>query len=392
MGVARLDDDDLVARIRSGDERAFTTLHDRYRRPLTAYTGRILRGTGVDPDDVLQDVWINAHRDLRTREHAEMHVKPWLYRMARNRAIDELRRPGRHQDELEERHHGVDADPSEHLGRRDRMRQLLADVAELPDRQRHALLRREVDGASHADLARELDLGVTATKMLVFRAREGLIKAQEAREADCQEIRVELAAAHDDGRRPTERALRHVKACEECATYRAQLKALKRRMRLFNPGLGLGAGPVAVLANLLGGGGGKAAVAAATVAVAVAGGVSILSEEDFKAGDPAPIRLVGEKPSVGRQVGAGQALPNGTTLNMKEIGFKADPIKRTRVAFTCPPGMITAGIQPTEGGPRIPMRLADDTPYGGRSVDVEFGPVTLKAPAVVRMGILCKRP
>jgi hypothetical protein len=75
-------------------------------------------------------------------------------------------------------------------------------LAALPEEQRHALVRREVDGLSHAQVARELGLTEQATKSLVFRARGNLVREREARSEACHEVRADLLEAADAAVRP----------------------------------------------------------------------------------------------------------------------------------------------------------------------------------------------
>lgn len=116
------------------------------------------------------------------------------------------------------------AAPSPHDAMLDRDDTLtaLADVADLPASQRHALVRRELDGLTHEELARELGTSVAATKNLVFRARENLARAAEARDARCEDVRHDLPVAHDRSRRPSMRVLRHATLCKDCRAFRAR--------------------------------------------------------------------------------------------------------------------------------------------------------------------------
>jgi RNA polymerase sigma factor (sigma-70 family) len=168
-------DAELVARFRAGDEGAFTAIHDRFRSPLLAFARRMLRGTGHDAEDVVQDAFIRAYRGLRVTDRP-MVLRPWLYMIVRNRALDELRSPQR--TDCFEEHNGLAAvpaaDPAQRVAERDEMRQLVADIGRLPERQRMALVLREFDGRSHAETARALDTTVPATKSLIIRARMNL--------------------------------------------------------------------------------------------------------------------------------------------------------------------------------------------------------------------------
>jgi RNA polymerase sigma factor (sigma-70 family) len=179
--ISALTDDQLVVRFRTGDDAAFAEIHRRFRTPLTAFARRMLHGSGHDADDVVQDAFIRAYRGLRVTDRP-MALRPWLYMIVRNRALDELRAPRRadaYDDELRMRA-VPDADPAQRFAERDEMRQIVAEIGRLPERQRMALVMREFDGRSHAETARALDTTVPATKALIIRARSNLDSAIRA--------------------------------------------------------------------------------------------------------------------------------------------------------------------------------------------------------------------
>src|SRR5918912_1423409 len=135
-------DEQLLALFRGGNDEAFRVLHDRYRQRLFAYVRQMLTGCSRhDAEDVLQDVFVRAYGALRN-DAREMNVRAWLYRVAHNRCRDDLRRP-------------------------------VEDVGRLPEQQRSALLMREIDGMTYAELASARDVPVPAVKSLLVRARVG---------------------------------------------------------------------------------------------------------------------------------------------------------------------------------------------------------------------------
>jgi hypothetical protein len=97
-------------------------------------------------------------------------LRPWLYRIARNTALNQLRHAGYDLDALVETLSATH-DPEEEVLRRAVVRQTLAAVAALPERQREALLRTAVDGHGQDEVARDLGLTDTAVRALVHRAR-----------------------------------------------------------------------------------------------------------------------------------------------------------------------------------------------------------------------------
>jgi len=173
-------DETLVARFRSGDADAYTAIVARYRERLIAYARRVLCGSD-DAEDVIQDVFLRAHRALLADDRA-MTLKPWLYRIAHNRCMDLLRRPLPQTDELSDEHPSA-LDVPGHAQAREEFDAIVADIGGLPDQQRSALLIRELEGLSYEDLAATPDTTVGAVKSLLVRARVNLAEAAEARAA-----------------------------------------------------------------------------------------------------------------------------------------------------------------------------------------------------------------
>jgi RNA polymerase sigma factor (sigma-70 family) len=272
-GLLRLrSDEQLVAAFRSGNDEAFRILHDRYRQRLFAYVRQMLSAASrQDAEDVLQDVFVRAYGALRN-DNREMNVRAWLYRVAHNRCIDHLRRPVPPAAEIFEVSRKPLHDPVEEAQRRDDLRRLVADVGQLPEQQRSALLMREIDGMTYADLANALDVTVPAVKSLLVRARVGLVEAAEARDADCAEIQADLLRAYDKGVKASGRARKHMRTCDSCTEYRGALRGMRRSFAALAP---VGVGPLAFAAKLIGLGGSAGAGAAASgggAGAAVAGG------------------------------------------------------------------------------------------------------------------------
>ena len=176
-----LTDDELVSRFRLGCDEAFSEIYRRYRSPLRRFAGRMLSATSHDADDIVQDAFIRAHRGLRVTNRP-MTLRPWLYMIVRNQAIDALRtvhNMGELDDDAKPLG-AVDRDPARRMDERDEMRQLVAEIGRLPERQRMALVMREFDGRSHAETARLLHTTVPATKSLLIRARSNLVATRPA--------------------------------------------------------------------------------------------------------------------------------------------------------------------------------------------------------------------
>jgi RNA polymerase sigma factor (sigma-70 family) len=268
-------DEQLVGLFRTGSEDAFRIIHDRYRQRLFAYARQMLGGSDSDAEDVMQDVFLRAYRSLRV-DARPVSLRAWLYRVAHNRCIDTLRRPVPPPSDIFEMSRTPAHDPSAEVERREDLQRLVADVRRLPEQQRSALLMREMDGMSYADLAVALETSVPAVKSLLVRARIGLVEAIEARDADCADIRHDLAASYDRGVRTTGRARRHLRECDGCTTYRAQLRTVRQGFAALSPG----AAAPGLVAKLLGlssatsGAGAAAGGAASGTSVAIGGGAA----------------------------------------------------------------------------------------------------------------------
>ncbi len=262
-------DDQLVALFRAGNEEAFSVIHDRYRQRLFAYARQMLPGPRQDAEDALQDVFVRAYGGLRANDR-QLALRAWLYRVAHNRCIDELRRPPLPSPELLEVSRPPTADPPAIAEQRETLRRLIADVRRLPEQQRSALLMRELSDMSYAELAQALDVSVPAVKSLLVRARIGLARAADARDTACSQIREELTLAHDRGVRPTGTARRHLRDCDGCREFRREVRGLRRQLAALTPVLG----PVGVVAKLVGGGAGSGAAGGVAVAGGAGGAVT----------------------------------------------------------------------------------------------------------------------
>ena len=266
-------DEQLVSLFRQGHDEAFRVLHDRYRARLLAYTRQMLGGSRSDAEDALQDVFLRAYNSLRADDRP-ITVKAWLYRVTHNRCIDHLRRPVPAPADVFELSRTPTPDPSAETERREDLRRLIADVQRLPEQQRSALLMREMEGLSYADLALALDVTVPAVKSLLVRARVGLVEQAEARDTACCDIRDDLTLSAGRGVRASAKARRHMRECDGCRTYRTEIRAIGTAMRSLVPS---GGGPLTLLAKLLGIGGGGAAAGSGAVGsgAALGGGAAV---------------------------------------------------------------------------------------------------------------------
>ena len=260
-------DEQLVALFRAGNEAAFSVIHDRYRQRLFAYARQMLDGSRQDAEDALQDVFLRAYSSLRANDRP-LSLRAWLYRVAHNRCVDHLRKPVPPAIDLFDTSRKPLHDPIAEAERRDDLRRLVEDVRRLPDQQRSALLMREIDGLSYAELGAALGVSLPAVKSLLVRARISLVEAVEARDTDCLDIRAGLADAYERGVRTSGLARRHLRDCDGCVAYRTQLRAVRQGLSAISPG---SAGPMTAILKLVGIGGAGSAGAASAGGGAAAG-------------------------------------------------------------------------------------------------------------------------
>ena len=169
-------DERLVDLVRAGSEPAFETIVERYRRPLTRYVRGILPGERAE--DAVQQSFVNAYEAIR-RDDAELKLRPWLYRIAHNTALNGLRDRALAEQPLDERLDGVER-PDQAFERRQGLAQVIAAVQELPERQRDAIVLRELEGRSYEEISAALGVTGGAVRQLLNRARNALRKAATA--------------------------------------------------------------------------------------------------------------------------------------------------------------------------------------------------------------------
>jgi RNA polymerase sigma factor (sigma-70 family) len=270
-------DERLIAMTRRGQHAAFEVLFSRYQSRLLAFCRHML-ASREDAEDVLQEVFTAAFNAVLADER-EINVRPWLYRIARNRSLNHLRRASAiGVDSMDVHYADNGLSTCERVLRRESFRQLLGDVKELPETQRTALLLREIDALSYEQIADAMETTVPSVKSLLVRARISLAEAAEARQLNCEEVRLELGEVAEGLTKLGAPAHRHVRGCERCRSFKRQLKAnnhalaaifpvgallLAKKLLLTKLGSTASAGHIA---------GGAGATAGASASVAGAGG------------------------------------------------------------------------------------------------------------------------
>ena len=263
-------DEKLIAMARSGNPGAFETIVDRYQGRLLGFCRQML-GSTEDAEDVLQEVFVNAYRAMLADER-EINLRPWLYRIARNRCLNHLRKPTADAQESMDMVPEVDAaSTAERVHNREEFRQILSDVNKLPETQRSALLLREMDALSYEEIAAAMDTTVPSVKSLLVRARISLAEASQARLLTCAEVRLEVSEAAEGLRKVSAPVRRHVRECEDCAEFRSQVRSNEKALAALFPVAPLIAFKGFILSKLGLGGGGAAGASAASAGAGAAG-------------------------------------------------------------------------------------------------------------------------
>jgi RNA polymerase sigma factor (sigma-70 family) len=193
-------DDRLVKLLRSGHERAFDAIVERYRKPLLRYCGRILPESRCE--DAVQQAFINAHAAL-VGSGEPVQLKPWLYAITRNAALNMLRQNGWIYEEIPLDFDGVRR-PDQIFEQRTELQQTVAAVNELPERQRDALVMREFEGRSYDEIALALGANDGAVRQLLNRARVTLRSAASLLVPPPLVARAAASLPPSDGRRVAE--------------------------------------------------------------------------------------------------------------------------------------------------------------------------------------------
>lgn len=159
----------LVKLVREGYEGAFEEIVRRYRKPLDRFAASFV---GARSEDVTQDAFSKALLALRGSEN-EIELRPWLYRIVRNTALNDIRDRPPTVEQLEETLAGSESAAVE-AERREEMTELMTRLRALPEPQRAAIVMRELEGLSHDEIAAALGVSGGAARQAIYRARISL--------------------------------------------------------------------------------------------------------------------------------------------------------------------------------------------------------------------------
>jgi RNA polymerase sigma-70 factor (ECF subfamily) len=185
MSVQPDPDAALMLRVKRGDRAAFAELVDKYKQPVMNFICRSLRDE-IEAEDLAQMVFFQAYKS-RARYRQTAKFSTWLFTIARNLCLNEIRRRSRHPAEsIEESHAEHEDQPRqqyedksqigapENLLHDELARKIEEALAELPENQRTAILLCRQDELSYEEIAEILGCSLSATKSLIHRGRETL--------------------------------------------------------------------------------------------------------------------------------------------------------------------------------------------------------------------------
>jgi RNA polymerase sigma-70 factor (ECF subfamily) len=175
----------LMLRAKRGDRTAFAELVEKYKQPVMNFVFRPLRDE-IEAEDLAQNVFLQAWKS-RSRYRQTAKFSTWLFTIARNLCLNEIRRRSRHPAESIEEAHAEHEDqprqqyedksqiaPPEKLLHGELAQKIEEALAELPENQRTAILLCRQDELSYEEIAEVLDCSLSATKSLIHRGRETL--------------------------------------------------------------------------------------------------------------------------------------------------------------------------------------------------------------------------
>jgi RNA polymerase sigma factor (sigma-70 family) len=344
-------DDRLVQQIQRGSEAAFEVAFERHAPAILGFCRHML-GSVEEAEDAVQHTFAAAFSDLQRGADREIALKPWLFAIARNRCLSVLR--ARREQAIEDP--GLVTEGlGEQVEQRAELRQLLADLGDLPDEQREALLLAEVGGLPQAEIAGVLGCEVGRVKGLVYRARSALVARREARELACEDVREQLANLRGGSLRRNDLRL-HVRDCEGCRGFREQVRRQRQLLSValpVMPTLGLKSNVLAAVG--IGGAGGTAAGGAA-----VAGGAAGGAAGAGALGGAAKVAAVAALAIGG--VGGGAAVVVSEHHATKPAPVHASPTQKAPAA-----GTPAAPAQPSGAQPAAHSNVKADPDAGGHA-------------------------
>lgn len=226
--ATKASDAELVAAVRAGDDAAFEQLYRRYQRRMRGFLQRRV-GDPARAEDLTQEVFLSALRHMRSSD-AAINFKPWLFEIARNAAIDAHRRASRAEElpvhdaarlrPLDRVRLAEAPAPEAELAAKENLDHLSGAFDELPAHHSRALVMRELEGLSYAEIGARMELTRPAVESTLFRARRRLVYEYDelvaGRRCEAARTTIGLIAEGVDVGAEQRRLARHARRCSAC--------------------------------------------------------------------------------------------------------------------------------------------------------------------------------
>ncbi|HZG85258.1 RNA polymerase sigma factor [Paenibacillus sp.] len=170
-------DSQLIREIKDGNVQLYRELVARYERKILLFIFHMLKNTRMDhmAEDMCQETFYKAYRSLHSFREVEASFSTWLYTIARNTVLSELRKNRNGNVYLEDSGFEpittTEALPEQTVLRSEKVNKVREAINSLPEKQRSALILREYDGLDYQEIANILGQTVSSVKSLLFRAR-----------------------------------------------------------------------------------------------------------------------------------------------------------------------------------------------------------------------------
>ncbi|WP_201003534.1 RNA polymerase sigma factor [Paenibacillus glycanilyticus] len=176
-------DSQLIREIKDGNIELYSELMRRYQRKILAFIYHMLKSAKLEllAEDLCSETFYKAYRSLHSFREVDASFSTWLYTIARNTVLSELRKQKSANVPLDESNMmpaaPPDQVPEQHVLRNERMAMVREAINKLPEKQRSALILREYDQLDYQEIANILGQTVSSVKSLLFRARAS-VKSQ----------------------------------------------------------------------------------------------------------------------------------------------------------------------------------------------------------------------
>lgn len=173
-------DSQLIREIKDGNIQLYSELMRRYQRKILAFIYHMLKSARLEllAEDLCSETFYKAYRSLHSFREVDASYSTWLYTIARNTVLSELRKQKAGSISLDEVGYipvaPPDTVPEQRLLQSERMMMVREAINSLPEKQRSALILREYDQMDYQEIANILGQTVSSVKSLLFRARSSV--------------------------------------------------------------------------------------------------------------------------------------------------------------------------------------------------------------------------